>query len=136
MKNSRQINFRQNCVSLYSDWLIFWSLCKQILWINQISKDNNIKGEYKVDKNKPCKLISLASDHSAIFLTDFVGGTVKIYASTRGPGFESRQPHQKGHRSIVCLEFINVDTLLYSMQYQCKYGLSFMWSLQLMQTGA
>ena len=37
----------------------FSILCKQILWINQIIKDNDIKGEYKVDKNKPCKLISL-----------------------------------------------------------------------------
>ena len=37
----------------------FLILCKQILWINQIIKDNDIKGEYKVDKNKPCKLISL-----------------------------------------------------------------------------
>ena len=38
----------------------FLILCNQILWINQISKDNYIKGEYKVNKNKPCKLISLA----------------------------------------------------------------------------
>lgn len=30
------------------------------LWINQISEDDNRKGAYKVDKNKPSRLISLA----------------------------------------------------------------------------
>ena len=33
-----------------------------IVWINQISKDDNRKGAYKVDKNKPYKLISLGSN--------------------------------------------------------------------------
>ena len=42
-----------------------------------------------------------ASDHLAIFLTVFAGRTVKISTSPRGPGFESRRPHQKGHRSIA-----------------------------------
>ena len=42
-----------------------------ILWINQISKDDNRKGAYKVDKNKPCKLISLA-----------VNGTIKSHKYT------------------------------------------------------
>ena len=33
-----------------------------ILWINQISEDDGRKGAYKVDKKKPCKLISLDWD--------------------------------------------------------------------------
>ena len=48
----------------------FLILCKQILWINQIIKDNDIKGEYKVDKNKPCKLISLSSYISKIVFSE------------------------------------------------------------------
>ena len=33
-----------------------------ILWINQISKDDSRKGSYKVDKDKPCKMINLGFD--------------------------------------------------------------------------
>ena len=30
-----------------------------ILWINHISKDDNRKGAYKVDKNKPSNILAL-----------------------------------------------------------------------------
>ena len=43
--------------------------CKHILWINQIIKDNTIKGEYKVDKNKPCNLISLDKYYGTLEMT-------------------------------------------------------------------
>ena len=33
-----------------------------ILWINQIFKDNDIKGSYKVDKSKPTELIDLITE--------------------------------------------------------------------------
>ena len=41
-----------------------------------------------------------ASDHSAIFLTDLAERTVKVSASPRGPGFESRRHHNFSDRSI------------------------------------
>ena len=40
-----------------------------------------------------------ASDHSANFLTVLAGRTVKLSPSPRGPGLESRRPHQKCHQS-------------------------------------
>ena len=39
--------------------IYFLILCKQILWINQISKDNDIKGAQKVGKNELSKLMNL-----------------------------------------------------------------------------
>ena len=54
-----------------------------------------------------------APDRSATFLTDLAGRTVKKSTSPEGPGFESRQPQQKCHRSIAFdyLTFTRMPTM-------------------------
>ena len=47
-----------------------------------------------------CSPLHGALDRSAIFLTDLAGQTVKKSPSLEGPGFASRRPQQKCHRSI------------------------------------
>ena len=52
-------------------------------------------------------ILTSALDHSAIFLTDLAGRTVKNCRSPRGPRFEPGRPQTKIHRSILQINVKN-----------------------------